>query len=150
MVNRVRSQVFSLLIMSISIMQWRVEIRMFNPTHHKTRFINDMLLRVLRLSSAFRFGTRLVFVVLMLFACGDIELNPGPKRKNSCYNFSVWYWNLKSITVHNFVKIDLLQAYNTIHQYDMICSKSVSADHLGNATRGGVCILRNPYLWEFP
>ena len=81
MVNRVHSQVFSLLIMSISIMQWRVEIRIINPTHHKTRFINEKSLRVVRLSSACRFGTRLVFVVLMLFACGDIELNPDPKER---------------------------------------------------------------------
>ena len=149
MVNGVRSQVFSLLIMPINIMQWRVEIRMFNPAHHKIRFINGKSLRVVLLSSAFRFGTRLFFVVLMLFACGYIELNPDPKKKNSCYNLSVWYWNLKSITAHNFVKIDVLQAYNTIHQCDMICSKSVSADHLGNVKRGGVCILRNPFLWEF-
>ena len=51
--------------------------------HHKTRFINEKSLRVVRLSSAFRFGTRLVFVVLMLFACGDIELNPSPKKRTS-------------------------------------------------------------------
>ena len=89
MVNGVRSQVFSLLIMPINIMQWRVEIRMFNPAHHKTRFINGKSLRVVLLSSAFRFGTRLFFVVLMLFACGYIELNPDPKKKNSCYNLSV-------------------------------------------------------------
>ena len=105
----------------------------------------------------------------MLFACGDIEPNPGPKKGSSCYNFSVYHWNLNSITAHNFAKIDLLQAYNTIHQYDMICLsesyldasvssdndnlnidgyKLVRADHPGNLERGGVCvcILRNPYL----
>ena len=57
----------------------------------------------------------------MLFACGDIELNPGPKKRSSCYDFSVCHWNLNSITAHDFAKIDLLQAYNTIKQYDMIC-----------------------------
>lgn len=41
------------------------------------------------------------FVVLMLFACGDIELNPGPK-KSSYYNFSVCHWNSNSLIAHNF------------------------------------------------
>ena len=101
-------------------MRWRVEIGMFNPTH-KIRFIKLKSLRLVGLSSGFRLGIRFVFVFLMLFACGDIELNPGPKKGSSCYNFSVCHWNLNSITAHNFAKTDLLQAYNTIHQYDMIC-----------------------------
>ena len=56
--------------MPISIMQWRVEIGMFNPTH-KTRFINLKSLRVVGLSSGFCLDIHFVFVVLMLFACGD-------------------------------------------------------------------------------
>ena len=51
-------------------MQWRVEIGMFNPTH-KTRFINLKSLRVVGLSSGFCLDIHFVFVVLMLFACGD-------------------------------------------------------------------------------
>ena len=75
----VYSQGFSLLIMSISIMRWHLEIGMFNPTH-KTKFINLKSLRVVGLSSGFRLGIRFVFVFLILFACGDIELNPGPEK----------------------------------------------------------------------
>ena len=160
MVIIVYSQGFPLLIMPISIMRWRVEIGMFNPTH-KTRFIKLKSLRLVGISSGFRLGIRFVFVFLMLFACGDIELNPGSKKGSSCYNFSVAHWNLNSITAHNFAKIDLLQAYNTIHQYDKICLsefyldasvssdndylningyKLVRADHPGNVKRGGVCV----------
>ena len=73
------SQGFSLLIMPISIMRWRLEIGMFNPTH-KTKFINLKSLRVVGLSAGFRLDIRFVFVFLILFACGDIELNPGPKK----------------------------------------------------------------------
>ena len=80
MVIIVYSQGFSLLIMPISIMRRRVEIGMFNPTH-KTRFINLKSLRVVGLSSGFHLSIGFVFVFLMLFACGDIELNPGPKKK---------------------------------------------------------------------
>ena len=60
-------------------MQWRLEIGIFNPAH-KTRFINKKSLRVVGLSFAFRFGIFFVFVVLMLFSCGDIELNPGQEK----------------------------------------------------------------------
>ena len=52
---------------------------MFNPTH-KTRFINLKSLWLGGLSSGFRLGICFVFVFLMLFACGDIELNLGPKK----------------------------------------------------------------------
>ena len=83
------------------------------------------------------------------------------QKKEPCYNFSVCHWNLNSITAHNFAKTDLLQAYNTIHQYDMICLlksdldasvssdndnlningwKLVRADHPENVKRGGVCV----------
>ena len=78
MVIIVYSQWFSLLIIPISIKQWHIEIGMFNPTH-KTRFINLMSLRVVGFSPGLRLGICFVFVVLMLFACGDIELNPSPK-----------------------------------------------------------------------
>ena len=96
-----------------------------------------------------------------MFACGDVEFNPGPKNRNSYFNFSVCHWNLNSITVHNFAKVNLLQAYNANHYFDMIClSESyldstvssdndnlyirdctfVRADHPGNKERGGVCV----------
>ena len=97
------SQEFSLLTMPFSVMKWRVETGMFSPAH-KTRFINEKSVRVVGLSFTFRFGIHFVFVVLMLFACGCIELNPGPKKRSSCYNFSVCNWNLNSITAPNFAK----------------------------------------------
>ena len=152
-------QGFLLLIMPISIMQWQVEIGMFNPTH-KTRFINLKSLWLVVLSFGFHLGFCFVFVVLMLFVCGTLNLIRVQKM-NSCYNFSVCHWNFISITAHNFAKIDLLQAYNTIHQYGMICLsesyiktsvssdkdnlninsyKLIRADHPGNVKRGGVCL----------
>ena len=88
MMIRVHSQGFSLLIMPISTVQWHVEIGMFNPTY-KSRFINKKSLRVVGLSSAFCFGICFIFVGLMLFACGDIELNLDPKKRSSCYNYNL-------------------------------------------------------------
>ena len=79
MVIIVLSQGFSLLVMPISIMQWHIEIGMFNPTN-KIRFFNLKSLWVIVLFSGFRFGIHFIFVVLMLFSCGDTELNPYPKK----------------------------------------------------------------------
>ena len=92
---------------------------MINPAH-MTRFINEKSLQVACIYSVFRFGIRFVFLVPMLFGCVDIELNLSLKKKSSCYNFSVCLSNLNSITVHNFARIDLTQAYDTIHQCEVI------------------------------
>ena len=69
------------------------------------------------------------------------------------------HWNVNSILAHN--KLTLLEAYNTVHQYDILCisetylDSSVSDDdttlsllgynlapsgHPGNVKRGGVCL----------
>ena len=117
---------------------------MFSPTY-KTRFINEMSLLVVGLS--FVFFLVFVFVVLMLFACGDIELNLCPKKWSSCCNFSVSHWSLNSISGHIFSKIALLQAYHIIHQYGMIClgksypDASVSSDN-GNLNLSGYKLVR--------
>ena len=89
---------------------------------------------------------------------GDIEINPGTKKKQPKY-FSFCHWNVNSLLAHD--KISLLTAYNTIHQYDVICvsetflDSSVSldnrnlsiqgysliwADHPDDVKRGGVCL----------
>ena len=90
----------------------------------------------------------------------DIELNPGSKT-NSCKSFWICHWNLNSITSHNFIKVSLLTAYNSIYKFDIICSSEtylnsetfsnnenlnipgynlIRVDHLSNDKRGGVFI----------
>ena len=102
-------------------MQWRVEIGIFNATS-KARYFKRKSLRVAApVFRFFSFGFRFVCILLILFVCGDVELNPGPKNRNSSYNFSTCHWNLNRITAHNFSKVNLLQAYNAIHDFDMIC-----------------------------
>ena len=91
---------------------------------------------------------------------GDIETNPGPRGKHSQY-FSFCHWNLNSLPAHNYAKVSLLQAFNTLHNFDLIClsetflDSSISseeeslvidnyellrADHPNDTKRGGVCI----------
>ena len=67
-------------------------------------------------------------ILLLLICAGDIELNPGPIKNNTSYNFSFHYWNLNSIAAHNFSKLSLLEAYNVQHKFDMICLSETFLD----------------------
>ena len=90
---------------------------------------------------------------------GDIEENPGPKR-NSNQSFSIFHWNLNSITAHNYLKVSFLRAYISLHNLDVVCISEtylnsttalddenlhiagynlLRADHTSNSKRGGVC-----------
>ena len=51
------------------------------------------------------------------FCCGHIEKNPGPKY----LSLTFCHWNLNGLTAHDSIKISLLQAYVTQHNYDIIC-----------------------------
>ena len=99
--------------MPISIMQWRVEIGMFFRKS-KVRYRDRILLPTIRplfsCSSVFRFA----FIMLILLTCSAIESNPGPRRCDSCNNFSICHWNLNNMNAHNFEKVNLLEAYSTI------------------------------------
>ena len=58
---------------------------------------------------------------------GDIEENPGPKC-NSNQSFSICHWNLNSITAHNYLKISLLRAYISLHNFDVVCISEIYLD----------------------
>ena len=99
------------------------------------------------------------FFHIILTTHEDIEVNPGPLKIQN--NISICHWNLNSLTSHNSCKLSLLQAYNSIHNYDILCLsetylnstidnddrnltlngyKLVRADHPSNVKRGGVAI----------
>ena len=145
--------------MPISIMQWGVEIGMcFRKSKARNR--DRILLPTIRPLFSCSPGVPFALIMLILLTCGDIESNPGPRRSDSCYNFSMCHWNLNSMTAHNFEKINLLEAYNTINKFDVIClsesylDSSIAsdndnlnikgynlyrADHPNNVKRGDVC-----------
>ena len=89
---------------------------------------------------------------------GDIETNPGPDSNS---NLIICHWNLNGIIANDFVKTSLLEAYNAVHNFDIICISETflnsfhlnddprsslerymvaRADHPSNTKRGGVCI----------
>ena len=154
-------------------MQWRVELEarrtgIIIPTH-KARFINLNSLRLLVLSSGFRLGFQFVFVVLILFSCGDIELNLSPKKgtllqflslplefkQHHCTQFcknrsspslsyysSIWHDLLVEILSR---RICIFWWWQSEHKRLKV-SKSWSPWE--RKKRWCVCILRNPYLWD--
>ena len=54
----------------------------------------------------------LVFRTILL--SGDVETNPGPETLDFCT------WNLNSITAHDFLRVSLIEAYNSVYNYDLI------------------------------
>ena len=66
-------------------------------------------------------------MALTLFICGDLELNPGLKNTKS-YHSSLCHWNLNSLPPHDFPKLSLIEAYNTHHNFDMICLSETYLD----------------------
>ena len=137
----------------------RVEIGMFFKKS-KVRYRDKILLPTIGPLISCSSGFLFVFVMLIWLTCGDIESNPGPRRRGSSYNFSVCHWNLNNMTAHNFEKINLFEVYSTINKFDVIClsesyfDSSIAsdnndlnqgynlyrADHPNNVKIGGVCV----------
>ena len=99
-----------------------------------------------------------IILLLLLLLHGDIESNPGPKKKQQTY-FSFCPWNVNCLVAHK--KISLLATYNSVYRYHIIyVSESflvstisdddntfqmegynlVEADHPDNIKRGGACL----------
>ena len=140
----------------MSIDQWRVAVGLYRARRY-TAIIKKMILKHSNLKA---FTILLSFYrtnfFLLLVQHGDNEINPRPKKKQPKY-FSCCHWNVNSLLAHN--KILMLTAYNTIHQYDVICVSEtfldssvilddhnlcsqgyslIRADHPYDAKRGGV------------
>ena len=93
--------------------------------------------------------------LLLILLANDIELNPGPLYHENFFSFM--NWNLNSIVKNNFERVQLLEAHNSLHNYDIIsiCETSLnnsteipdpllneytflSANHPDNVSHGGV------------
>ena len=77
---------------------------------------------------------------------GDIENNPGPENRCN-QNIYFCHWNLNGIASNNVLKISLLEAYNTVHDFDVICisetflDSDYSSDHQRLNLQGYVMIM---------
>ena len=137
-----------------------INLLKFSPKHQlrKRRFeFHHKLLSCLYLAISSNYITW--FITIILLSC-DIEISPGPKASSrEC--FSIYHWNLNSISAQSYTKVSLLTAYNLIHNFDIICVSETflnsetapndpnleipgynmyRADHPSNYKRGDVCI----------
>ena len=60
---------------------------------------------------------------------GDIEVNPGPDTLSFCC------WNLNSITAHDFLRVSLIEAYNSVYNNDLIGIVETHLDDTVDADR---------------
>ena len=92
---------------------------------------------------------------LLILLSNDVELNPGPLYHENFFTFM--NWNLNSIVKNSFERIKLIEAHNSLFNYDLIslCETSlndsvelpdpllneytfISANHPDNVSHGGV------------
>ena len=97
---------------------------------------------------------------------GDLVSNPGPENPNN-HNIYFCHWNLNGIAANSFVKISLLEAYITVHDFDVICISEtfldlnyssvdqrlnlqgyviIRSDHPSDTKRGAVCMYYKEHL----
>ena len=86
----------------------------------RSKFIITSLNKIVFFTVAVILTENLWHIFYLIKLSGDIEENPGPKL-NSSQKLSICHSNLNSIAAHNFIKVSLLIAYNSIHKYDIIC-----------------------------
>ena len=118
-----------------------------------TSLINIFVFQIWCLKCTKNVPKWLTLILIML--ANDIERHPGPQFVNNCLSFM--NWNLNSLAKGNFERIPLIEAHNTIFDYDIIsiCETSlnegidvpdpllndytfISANHPDNVTHGGV------------
>ena len=114
-----------------------------------------------------------VFLFIVILHISDIisafwrYRNKSRSRPRLLEQFFLLSLNLNSIAGHNFIKMSLLQAYNTINRFDIICLSEtyldnsyhtdddqltftgynlIRADNPNNIKRGGVCIYHRDSL----
>ena len=100
--------------------QCRADIGQFHSLTHPIRVINLLCRGFSKIQNIFLFFFNL-FCCLFLRQRGDIEVNPGPKKKAAVKHFPYCHWNVNSLAAHDYKKVSLLEAYNAIHHYDLIC-----------------------------
>ena len=76
-------------------------------------------------------------IAKFLIMCGDVESNPG---------FTFMQWNCNSLPAHNFTRVTLIEAYNTLHNFDLIAlsETALRPDHQNKPLEiKGYSIIRN-------
>ena len=106
-------------------MQWHLEVGIFKA-RWKVRFPTKTSLRANDTLSFLQSRHSFCLFLGMSYECGNIEPNTGPRKRNTCCNVSICNGNAYSITAHNFEKVDLLEACNTVKKKKKLFIRIVS------------------------
>ena len=179
--------------MSIDSVSWRARMGIYNTFKYQTQgssklkdsllflmvlplFINYIFVRLIYYISYFtlRFLIKLakvidveilflLYIKLLLYCCGDIGFNPGPKQSSLTFR----HWELNDIAAHDFVKISLIQGHITENNLDKICLSEtflnsslntkddrlkvqgyslIRSGHTGSLQKGGVCVYYKEHI----
>ena len=64
--------------------------------------------------------------IILIILSDDVHLNPGPQFQNNFFNFMSW--NVNSLAKENFQRVRLIEAHNSIFNYDLISICETSLD----------------------
>ena len=94
---------------------------MFSIAH--TQSCHTLSLLVLQICCHSLRNNQWLPIILILLA-NDIQLNPGPTSENELLKFMTW--NLNSLAKDNFQRLNLIDAHNSIFDYDLISINETS------------------------
>ena len=62
--------------------------------------------------------------IMLILLSNDIQSNPGPLWQNDLFNFMTW--NVNSLVKDNFQRLNLIEAQNSLFDFDVISMKETS------------------------
>ena len=64
--------------------------------------------------------------IILIILSNDVHINPGRQFQNNFFNFMAW--NVNSLAKENFQRVHLIEAHNSIFNYDLlsICETSLN------------------------
>ena len=70
--------------------------------------------------------------IILILISNDIEQNPGPGYHSNFFNFM--NWNPNSLATNDFARVQLIEAHNSLHNYDLIsiCETSLTDSMVPN------------------
>ena len=104
--------------------RWVVNKTLFSPVY-------------LYIGSSAWYKLNIVLSFRDILLSGDVETTPGPETLDFCS------WNLNSIIAHDFLRVSLIEAYNSIYNYDLI---AIVETHLDSSIDEGRLALKGVTL----
>ena len=57
--------------------------------------------------------------IILIILSNDVNLNPGPGSHSQNNLFNFMSWNVNSLAKDNFQRVRIIEAYNSIFNYDL-------------------------------